>query len=109
MKRLGFGLALGALLGIVCIIGASMRMPGELSIAYLFGFWYNRLFMGLVIGLFATPKNIIVAIIRGILLGAFVSLAFYSSTELLDFIGFLAGIFYGIIIEISLFILVRNK
>ncbi len=102
-KRLIYGLILGALLGIVCIIGAGLRMPGELSFLYLFSFWFNRLLMGLVIGLFAKPKSITTAIFRGILLGAFVSFAFYSSTEFLDFTGFMAGVVYGIIIETVLF------
>jgi hypothetical protein len=109
MKRIGFGLGIGALLGIVCIIGASIRMPGELSTAYLFGFWYNRLLMGLVIGLFSKPKNFKVAMIRGIVLGAFVSFAFYSSTEFFDLTGFLAGVVYGIIIEAALLYLTKNQ
>lgn len=107
-KRLLYGLILGALLGIVCIIGAQLRMPGELSTAYLFSFWFNRLLIGLVIGLFAKPKNITVGIFRGIFLGAFVSFAFYSSTEFLDLMGFMAGVVYGIIIEVGLFYLVKK-
>lgn len=107
-KRLLYGLILGALLGIVCIVGAQLRMPGELSMAYLFSFWFNRLLIGLVIGLFAKPKNITVGILRGIFLGAFVSFAFYSSTEFLDLMGFMAGIVYGIIIEVGLFYLVKK-
>jgi hypothetical protein len=98
-----YGLFLGALLGIVCIIGAQLRMPNELSSAYLFSFWFNRLLMGLVIGLFSKPKSLSIAILRGVVLGAFVSFAFYSSTEFLDLTGFMAGVVYGIIIETVLF------
>jgi hypothetical protein len=108
-KRLLYGLVLGAILGIFCIIGASLRMPGTLSNVYLFSFWFNRLLMGLVIGLFSRPKTLIIAAIRGILLGAFVSFAFYSATEFLDLMGFLAGLAYGIIIEIILFKVISKK
>jgi hypothetical protein len=106
-KRLVLGLAIGAFLGIVCILGASLRMPGELSAVYLFSFWFNRLLMGLVIGLFSKPKNIKIGILRGIFLGAFVSFAFYSATEFKDLMGFLAGVVYGIIIESTLFYSVK--
>lgn len=108
-KRLMYGLILGAILGVFCILGASLRMPGELSTTYLFAFWFNRLLMGLVIGLFNRPKSIQVGLIRGVLLGAFVSFAFYSATEFLDLMGFLAGIVYGIIIESVLFYQVKDQ
>jgi hypothetical protein len=109
MNRLIYSLGFGAILGVVCIVGASLRMPNELSNAYLFGFWYNRFLMGLVIGLFARPKTIKVAVIRGIILGAVVSLAFYSSTEFFDLTGFLAGVVYGVIIELALIFVIKNK
>ena len=104
-KRLFYGLILGAILGVVCILGASLRMPGELSPIYLFSFWFNRLLMGLVIGLFARPKTIGIGVVRGIFLGAFVSFAFYGATEFRDLMGFIAGVVYGIIIETTLFYL----
>jgi hypothetical protein len=103
-KRLLWGLVLGAILGVLCIVGAQARMPGELSAGYLFSFWYNRLLMGLVIGLFARPKTLAFGIARGVVLGAVVSFAFFSATEFLDPTGFVAGIVYGIIIETVLFL-----
>lgn len=106
-QRLVLGLGLGALLGIACILGASLRMPGELSGVYLFSFWFNRLLMGLVIGLFSKPKTISIAILRGIFLGALVSFAFYSATEFKDLMGFLAGVVYGFIIETALFYTIK--
>lgn len=102
-KRLLFGIILGIILGLLCILGASLRMPGELSLTYLFSFWYNRVIMGLVIGLFPKPKDIKIALLRGVILGALVSLAFYSATEFRDLMGFFAGVAYGIIIETVLF------
>jgi hypothetical protein len=107
-KRLLLGLLLGAILGVVCIIGAQLRMPGELSAVYLFSFWYNRLLIGLVIGLFSKPKTLVIGIARGVVLGAVVSFAFFGATEFLDLMGFLAGIVYGIIIEAVLFLGIQS-
>lgn len=106
-QRLVLGLGLGALLGIVCILGAFLRMPGELSTLYLFSFWFNRLLMGLVIGLFSRPKDLKLGLIRGLFLGAFVSFAFYSATEFRDLMGFMAGLAYGVIIELVLYYKVK--
>jgi uncharacterized protein YqgC (DUF456 family) len=108
-KRVIYGLIIGAILGIFCIVGASLRMPGELSTIYLFSFWFNRLLMGLVIGLFSRPKNIKIGLLRGVFLGAFVSFAFYSATEFKDLMGFLAGVVYGIIIETVLFYTLKDS
>jgi hypothetical protein len=102
-KRVIWGILIGIILGVLCIIGASLRMPGELSITYLFSFWFNRVIMGLVIGLFMKPKDIKIALLRGVILGALVSFSFYSATEFRDFMGFFAGVVYGIIIETVLY------
>lgn len=107
-KRQLLGLLLGAILGVVCIVGAQLRMQGDLSAVYLFSFWYNRLLMGLVIGLFSRPKTIVIGILRGVVLGAVVSFAFYSATEFLDPTGFVAGIVYGVIIETVLFLGIQS-
>lgn len=106
-KRLLYGLILGAILGVVCIVGAQLRMPNQLSTAYLFSFWYNRVLIGLVIGLFSKPKSLRIGILRGLLLGSVVSFAFFSATEFLDIMGFMAGLVYGIIIEAVLFYQVK--
>lgn len=109
MKRILFGLIVGAVLGVFCIIGASLRMPSDVNLSYLIGFWYNRVLMGLVIGLFPKPSHVKFAMIRGIILGLFVSFAFYISTDFLDLTGFLVGAIYGIIIELSLFYMMKIK
>ena len=66
---------------------------------YLFSFWFNRLLMGIVIGLAWSKLNTMQALARGAVLGLLVSFAFYSSTGFADLIGFIAGIAYGVIIE----------
>jgi len=101
MKRVGLGLLLGATLGIFCIVGASLRTEGTVETYYLFSFWYNRVIIGLVIGLI--PKDHLKgALIKGGLSGLVVSFAFYSSTNFEDVVGFIAGIIYGLIIAFLL-------
>jgi hypothetical protein len=98
-RRMLVCIIMGALLGVVCIIGAQLRSGFERDAVYLFSFWFNRLLMGLVIGLAWNKLNTLQAIGRGAILGLLVSFAFYSSTGFEDVIGFIAGIVYGIIIE----------
>ena len=98
-KRVLVGLISGAILGVFCIIGANLRFNGDLSNTYLFSFWFNRLLMGLLIGLLPVWNNPVKFSLRGLLLGLFVSFAFYSATEYNDLMGFIAGGVYGVIIE----------
>lgn len=89
----------GALLGVICIVGAQLRSGFTNEAYYLFSFWFNRLLLGVVIGLACGRLNILQAIGRGAFLGLLVSFAFYSSMGFKDVIGFIAGIVYGVIIE----------
>jgi len=98
-RRMLICIIAGALLGVVCIIGAQVRSGFERDAVYLFAFWFNRLLMGIVIGLAWSKLNTMQAITRGAILGLLVSFAFYSSTGFADLIGLIAGIVYGIIIE----------
>lgn len=98
-KRMLVCVITGAVLGVICILGAQVRSGFENDALYLFSFWFNRLLMGVVIGLAWGRLNTLQAIGRGALLGLLVSFAFYSSTGFKDVIGFLAGIVYGVIIE----------
>ncbi len=100
-KRMAVTLISGALLGIVCIVGASLRSETGLETTYLFSFWYNRVLMGVAIGLAARATSLGRALLRGALLGLLVSFAFYSSTGFGDAMGFGAGIVYGVIIELA--------
>jgi hypothetical protein len=89
----------GALLGVVCIVGAELRSGFAYDAPYLFSFWFNRLLMGVVIGLAVKKLGTWWTIGRGAFLGLLVSFAFYSSTGFNDVVGFTAGVVYGIIIE----------
>ena len=97
-RRMVVCLVTGALLGVVCIVGASIRSGFQYEAYFLFAFWYNRLLMGMVIGL-AGQLALPVVLYRGAFLGLVVSFAFYSSIGFGDPVGFLAGIVYGVIIE----------
>lgn len=98
-KRLIIGLITGALLGVVCIIGAQIRSGGEKDAVYLFAFWYNRVLMGGVIGLISFPLAFKYKLLRGAIIGIAVSFMFYASISFTDHIGFVVGAFYGMIIE----------
>jgi hypothetical protein len=98
-RRMLICILTGALLGVVCIIGAQLRSGFEREAVYLFAFWFNRLLMGIVIGLAWSKLSTMQAIARGAILGFLVSFAFYSSTGFADLIGLIAGIVYGVIIE----------
>ena len=102
-KRLTISLITGALLGCVCIIGASIRAGGLAGNAtYLIALWYNRVIIGLTIGLagnFKITENSYKGYIRSGIIGLLVSAAFLISTDFKDIVAFGAGIFYGLIIE----------
>lgn len=98
-KRMKVALIGGALLGLVCVVGAYIRSGFTASPVFVFSLWYNRVIIGLAVGApwVAVGKN--KALFRGALLGLLVSFAFYSSTGFEDHISFFAGILYGVILE----------
>jgi hypothetical protein len=101
-KRLQISLILGALLGILCIIGVGLRLGFEGNQLLLLATWYNRVIMGLVIGLaggIIVIKGKYNPLVRGLLLGLMVSLAWYLATGLRDIVGFGAGLAYGMAID----------
>ncbi|PKL00383.1 MAG: hypothetical protein CVV56_06590 [Tenericutes bacterium HGW-Tenericutes-1] len=103
-KRLIIGLIAGAILGVVCIIGASLRSSEPLSSNYLFAFWYNRVIIGLAIGLLG-KNSLKLYILKGVIIGTMVSFAFYSSTNYQDLMGFIAGVVYGTIIPVAIYLI----
>lgn len=108
LKRIVSGLIMGAFLGIFCIIGVGDRVGFSGNEIFLIGMWYNRVIMGLVIGLAGgwviiqgEGRNYwLNALVRGLVFGILVSSAIYLSTEFRDFPGLIAGFVYGPIIDI---------
>jgi len=109
-KRMGISILVGALLGVLCIIGVGSRLPGGYitNAVFLFGMWYNRLIMGILIG-FAGEVNLLGkedekhlanAAVRGLIFGIIVSFAIFFSSELRDLPSLFAGFAYGPIIDI---------
>jgi len=101
-KRLQISLLAGAVLGIFCIIGMGLRLGFANNELFLLAAWYNRVIMGLVIGLvggISIIKGKSNPLARGLGFGLMISLAFHLSTGLRDPIGFGAGIVYGPIID----------
>jgi len=98
-KRMKEALIGGALLGVVCVVGAYIRSGSSASPSFVFSLWYNRVIIGLAIGAPWQTTSRIKALLRGGILGLLVSFAFYSATNFQDPISFVAGIVYGTLIE----------
>jgi hypothetical protein len=104
-KRIIIALGAGAVLGIFCVLGASVRLGWTGNQLLILSLWYNRLVMGLLIGL-AGDLVLIEGksnwILRGALLGLVVSAAYFLTAGGGDWVSFLVGPVYGIIIEFVL-------
>ena len=78
------------------------------NLFYLMGMWYNRVTMGLVIGLAGgilivqreNPKSLANAALRGLILGIVISSAIYLSDAYQDLMSLFAGFAYGVIIDV---------
>ncbi|MBS3811463.1 MAG: hypothetical protein KGY44_06340 [Halanaerobiales bacterium] len=97
-QRIKKSVLTGAVLGVFCIIGVGYRQGYSGNGLYLFAMWFNRIIMGMMIGLAGNwLKGKFVT--RGLILGTLVTAAFFLSTGFRDVPGFLAGIAYGVIID----------
>ena len=102
-KRMKISVLTGAFLGVFCIIGVGSRIGYTGNELYLLGMWYNRVIMGLIVGL---SKDIILidnnrnnTVLRGLIIGTLVTTAIFLSTSFKDIPSYLAGVAYGIIID----------
>jgi uncharacterized membrane protein len=98
-KRMKVALIGGALLGLLCVVGAYIRSGSSASPGFIFSLWYNRVIIGLAVGAPWAVASKSKVLFRGALLGLLVSFAFYSSTGFVDPVSFFAGIVYGVILE----------
>ena len=100
-NRMKVSVLAGAALGVVCIIGALIRSGFKSEFSFLFSLWFNRVLMGMVVGLVTQKAQRAALVLRGAFLGLIVSFAFFSATGFADAVSFLAGVIYGIIIELA--------
>lgn len=101
-KRLSAALVSGAVLGVFCILGGGVRLGWQGNQLLLFSLWYNRLLMGLVIGLAGSLTVVggkLNWLVRGALLGLGVSAGYFLTAGAGDWVSFLAGLVYGVLIE----------
>jgi hypothetical protein len=49
-RRMKEALIGGALLGIICVVGAYIRSGSSASPVFVFSLWYNRVIIGLAVG-----------------------------------------------------------
>ncbi len=101
-RRLIISIIAGAILGVFCIIGISLRMGYAGNELFILATWVNRLVIGLVVGLapyYIIKNNTRNVILRGAILGFIISGSFFLATAFKDVPGFFAGIVYGIIID----------
>jgi len=97
INRFAFSVFLGGVLGIFCIIGVGLRFGFVGNELFLLATWYNRIILGIVIGLL--PKTRFNTIIRGGFFGLVISLSLFLATNFVDVLGFFAAIVYGMIID----------
>ena len=122
-KRLGISTITGAILGVVCILGAVQRIPGNFSdnLEYLMGIWAMRVILGITIGLAGTMTFFrgekwqlwVNALIRGLLFGLIFSVAILLIDPFKDYSTFAAGIAYGPVTDLIttsiIFLMLRKK
>ncbi len=101
-RRLTLAVIMGAVLGVFCIIGVGNRIGIDGNELFLFAMWYNRVLMGLLIGLasgITFLRSNYDFIPRGLILGLLVSLAITFTSGFIDWPSFFAGVVYGLIID----------
>lgn len=101
-RRLVIGTLMGAFLGIFCIFGVGLRIGFEGNELFLFAMWYNRVVMGLMIGLAGGLRFVDSSYnvpLRGFVLGLVVTAAVTFTSEFADWPSFFAGLAYGVIID----------
>lgn len=97
LKRISISIALGFIFGAVCLYGTMNSIPGQLSPPILATIFYDRLLLGLVIGVAGgLPVN---PILRGAVLGAAVSLIIAIPSGYIGALLLGAGVVYGVLID----------
>ena len=90
----------GALLGLVCVVGATIRSGFSVSSGFVFSLWFNRVLIGLVVGApwVKNKQRESLASWRRAGPHRLVSRS-NSASGFEDPVSFIAGILYGVILE----------
>ncbi len=106
-KRILISTLLGSLLGIFCIIGMTTRLNLEFTNPLIIGTWFNRVVLGITLGLLPNCKSLSKAAIKGILAGTIIGFEAYLYTG--DLTGYIASLVYGLITSIVLYFTFKTK
>lgn len=98
MKRISISILLSCILGIFCVVGVSIRRNITFTDLVLWQIFYNRIILGIVVGLSGWIKA--KPVIRGAVAGLIVSFSVYIGSGFSDPVTFFAGIIYGVIIDL---------
>ncbi|MCF2138771.1 MAG: hypothetical protein K9W44_01785 [Candidatus Lokiarchaeota archaeon] len=118
-KRILLSIPLGMIMGIICIIGLSQRIPASgvypsISV-YLWGAWYERVVMGLLIGfvgdlvIIKSKRNLLNSFIRGAIFGLITSVGYGFFQQFIDLPFFFAGLVFGGTIDVIATYFTRKK
>ena len=105
-KRMIVCVILGAISGAICATGTTILQPVSYSItmAFLFYIVYNRIVLGVFIGLVGevtfVDNEILNPILRGALFGAIISVVMIIIPEISSMNYLIAGIVFGAIIDL---------
>ncbi|TFF94593.1 MAG: hypothetical protein EU544_04270 [Promethearchaeota archaeon] len=105
-KRMIVCVILGAISGAICATGTTILQPVSYSItmAFLFYIVYNRIVLGVFIGLVGevtfVDNEILNPILRGALFGAIISVIMIIIPEISSMNYLIAGIVFGAIIDL---------
>jgi hypothetical protein len=97
-KRVVVATIIGTLCGLFCAYGTVVKFPGQFGILMLAAIMYNRALIGFVIGIADTIK--VYSVIRGVILGAIVSIAMAIPAGMDGFILVAFGMAYGAITDV---------
>ena len=97
-NRFQRALITAAIFGIICVLSFVIRFGYKNNFIYLLALFYNRLLIGVVIGLLSTNKGFIV-LFRGLIIGFLVGLGLYISSEFTDIVAVIGGGVIGLIVD----------
>ena len=97
-NRFQRALITAVIFGILCVLSFVIRFGYKNNFVYLLALFYNRLLIGIIIGLLPTKKGLIV-LFRGLILGFLVGLGLDLSSGFADIVALIGGGVTGIFVD----------